>query len=679
MDGSEDMLILEAPAWVVEVTGAGCGTTAQVGCDPMTFVVDCETLATAPGYKTGQGRNDRMTQLVGRAFSAGLPVDTIRQQARAFGARCTPPLPPRECDKTVDSISKRELDRLRGIAPVRADADDDYTPAVITMPQASIPDEGWQPFPVDCLPAVAAAYVKGLSAVMSADPALIALPLLASMASAIGNSRVVSIHDAWQEPAILWSLVVAESGSQKTPSYLKGIAFIQEINAKLEEANDEDKKRFERESREYEAALMLWKQAVKSKDGTSEQPPVAPAPEVTLAAMTNNTTVEGLAKLLGMNTRGLLLARDELSGWLDFGRYSGGGGAASGDVAEFLQMHSAGQLIVDRAGRGRLTVKRASLSITGGIQPGILTRTIGDEHQENGLLPRFLLASPPKRLKQRPKKSTGRDATGATRTMFETLRGLPLPDSGPVNLPLDPAADDVWWSFHDAHALRVYEAHGFTASLLSKIEAAAARLALVIHLGRAAGGEKVSWEAVDAASMTRGVTLANWFAAEGLRVHGATVGKPKLDQIEEDLLQIVREAGGAIADRAVRDRRRKFKDSTERGRVVGKLVAAGRLETFIAGGDGGGRPSLWLRIPESRPVRPHNFEKAANGEVMGTGDAGTAPEKQKHGGTIETCPSSFSESPSPVPSPHNFEKAPNGEVMGTETPAPAPARIRRVF
>jgi hypothetical protein len=647
----DDQAVDEPPRWLLDAI-ANAGATAAA-CDPMVFEVDGETLATAPGYQTGQGRNPRLAQLVGRAFSAGLPLDTIRTQARAFGQRCTPPLPPRECEKTVDSIAKRELDRLRGIAPVQADADDDYTPAIITMPQAAIPEEGWKPFPTDCLPAVAAAYVNGLSAAMSADPALIALPLLASMASAIGNSRVVSIHDAWQEPSILWSLVVAESGSQKTPSYLKGIAFVQEINAKLEDANTEDKKRFERETREYEAALMLWKQACRSKDGTSEPPPVAPAPEVTLAALTNNTTVEGLAKLMGTNPRGLLLARDELSGWLDFGRYSGGGGAASGDVAEFLQMHSAGQLIVDRAGRGRLTVKRASLSITGGIQPGILTRAIGDEHQENGLLPRFLLASPPKRLKKRPKKSTGSDATGATRIMFETLRGLPLPDSGPVHLPLDPAADDAWWQFHDAHAVRVYESHGFTASLLSKIEAAAARLALVIHLGRAAGGEKVSWDAVDATSMARGVTLANWFANEGLRVHGATVGN-RVDAPAEELLQIVREAGGAVADRVVRNRRKRFRDSAERGRTVGRLVAAGKLETFTTEpSEQGGPPALWLRIPATAAMSMSTtHEKPVIGEVVDM-DMGEAPRKSAE--QIET----LAETANP--------------------PAAANGRIRRVF
>jgi len=672
----DDQAMDEPPQWLLDAI-ANAGATAAA-CDPMVFEVDGETLATAAGYKTGQGRNPRLAQLVGRAFSAGLPLDTIRTQARAFGARCSPPLPPRECEKTVDSIAKRELDRLRGIAPVQAD-DDDYTEALVVMPETGIPDDGWQPFPVDCLPTVVAAYINGLAKSMSTDPALIALPMLASMAAAIGNSRVVSIHDDWQEPPILWTAVVCESGTQKTPAYLKGVAFIQEINSRLALANKEDKDRFEKETREHEAAVMLWKQIARSKEGTSEPPPVPPAPEITRAVVTNDTTIECLATRLGENPRGLLLARDELSGWLSsFDRYSGGG-STSGDAAAWLSMFNACPLIVDRKTSGRLIVDRASMCVTGGIQPGILARAIGDEHQENGLLPRFLLASPPRRLKKRPPKAKGVDTAGPARILFETLYGIPMIEGGPARLPLDDAADDVWWSFHDEHAVRVHQSHGFTASLLSKIEAAAARLALVVHLGRAAGGERVSWEAVDATSMARGVTLANWFAAEGLRVHGATTGKTVVGPAGEELLQIVREAGGAIADRTVRDRRRRFKDSAERGRVVGRLVAAGRLETLTMAAEEGGRPALWLRIPESRPVRPHNFEKAANGEVMGTGDAGTAPEKQKHGGTIETDPSSFSESLSPVPSTHNFEKAPNGEVMGTETPAPAPGRIRRVF
>jgi len=42
----------------------------------------------------------------------------------------------------------------------------------------------------------------------------------------------------------------------------------------------------------------------------------------------------------------------------------------------------------------------AAVSITGGVQPGILNRVLGYEHRESGLLARMLLAMPP-RLRKR--------------------------------------------------------------------------------------------------------------------------------------------------------------------------------------------------------------------------------------------------------------------------------------
>jgi hypothetical protein len=671
-----DLEPVDPPAWLIEKITVGRTTTPADG-DPMGLTADDvreTTLAGHQGAALGQ-QNDVACHLIGCELVRGTPPEKIVADALEWGRRCRPPADPERLAGILERLLKKQIAKK----DVAGQADD-YVEAIVTMPQATITDEGWQPFPVDALPAVAAAYVNGLAKSMSADPALIALPMLASMAAAIGNSRAVSIHGDWQEPSILWTAVVCESGTQKTPAYLKGTAFIQELNSKLALVNKEDQERFERETRDHEAALMLWKQAVRSKEGTSEPPPIPPAPPITRATVTNDTTIECLATRLGENPRGLLLARDELSGWLSsFDRYSGGG-STSGDAAAWLSMFNACPLIVDRKTSGRLIVDRASMSITGGIQPGILARAIGDEHQENGLLPRFLLASPPRRLKKRPPKSTGSDITGPARIMIETLHGLPMIDGGPAQIPLDGAADDVWWTFHDEHAVRVHQAYGFTASLLSKIEAAAARLALVVHLGRAAGGERVSWEAVDATSMARGVTLAKWFAAEGLRVHGATVGK-QVDGPADDLLRMIRDAGGVISDREIGQRRRRFRDAGERGRVIGRLVSARLVETFTQGHEGAGRPGLWVRIARETVASVHAIQKNADETELCECAPCVPSEKTKTG----SPPTEDGETPAPenaLPRAHsqNSESVAKDANVCTDPPAStAPGRVRRAL
>ena len=79
----------------------------------------------------------------------------------------------------------------------------------------------------------------------------------------------------------------------------------------------------------------------------------------------SDTTVEALAPILRVNPRGLLLARDELAGWIgSFDRYSGKGKSGA-DAANWLsmlstelasstpQMTSAGRPMASRRRRGR--------------------------------------------------------------------------------------------------------------------------------------------------------------------------------------------------------------------------------------------------------------------------------------------------------------------------------------
>ncbi|MFM9057535.1 MAG: bifunctional DNA primase/polymerase, partial [Planctomycetaceae bacterium] len=109
--------IADPPQWLVElVTKARPATVADFDDDPLELEVDVVTLESARGYRTGEGRNHRLTQLIGRALHAGDSLDRVRAQARAFGARCEPPLPVKECDRTVESILGRELGRLREAA-----------------------------------------------------------------------------------------------------------------------------------------------------------------------------------------------------------------------------------------------------------------------------------------------------------------------------------------------------------------------------------------------------------------------------------------------------------------------------------------------------------------------------------------------------------------------------------
>src|SRR5205814_5289376 len=103
---------------------------------------------------------------------------------------------------------------------------------------------------------------------------------------------------------------------------------------------------------------------------------------------------------IGDNPRGLLVACDEVATWLgSFSRYKGKAGGS--DLQHWLSMHSAGGFAYHRrtGDKRRIIVPHAAVSVCGGIQPGILARTISDEFMAAGLAARLLLAMPPRPAK----------------------------------------------------------------------------------------------------------------------------------------------------------------------------------------------------------------------------------------------------------------------------------------
>ena len=106
--------------------------------------------------------------------------------------------------------------------------------------------------------------------------------------------------------------------------------------------------------------------------------------------ITSDATIEKLAEILAVNPDGILYYRDELMGWLKgldkVGRES--------DRAFYLEAWNGnGSHEVDRIGRGSVHVPALCVSIIGGIQPGPLTKYVGDALEEaekaDGLLQRF--------------------------------------------------------------------------------------------------------------------------------------------------------------------------------------------------------------------------------------------------------------------------------------------------
>ncbi|MFO0845849.1 MAG: DUF3987 domain-containing protein [Gemmataceae bacterium] len=375
------------------------------------------------------------------------------------------------------------------------------------------------PFPTGLLPTPLARFVRAYSAAAGCDEANVALPALAVCASAIGNAREVRLNRTWAEAMALWAVVVGESGVLKTPPFK---AAMQPLYDDLHLARQEHgaaMARFEQRKAEHKEAAAL------AKDG-GHAPPPAPLAPAMRRTFCSDVTIEKLLEILEDNPKGVLLARDELAGWIgSFTRYSKGG---SGDVPHWLQLYSGGTVTYDRktGDRRSVVVEQATASVAGGIQPGVLARLLTAEHFESGLAARLLMAWPPRRLKRWSSADIDEGAIAGYCCLVERLLALRMREAAggrlvPHGRRLSPEAEVAWVNFYNDFAREQADAEGAVAAMLSKVEGMAARLALLHHVSTLVAQGLDDDRDIDVESVEAGVGLARWFAREHRRIYAA--------------------------------------------------------------------------------------------------------------------------------------------------------------
>ncbi len=324
--------------------------------------------------------------------------------------------------------------------------------------------------------------------------------------------------------------------------------------------------------------MAAWK---RDKDATGE-PPEKPDPPQAERFIVSDTTVEALAPILLANPRGLLLARDELAGWIgSFDRYAGKGKAGA-DSANWLSMFNADSIIVDRkTGIPRtIHVPQAAVCVSGGIQPAILQRALGLEHRESGLAARLLLACPPRKAKRWTEADIDPGAEAELVSLFDRLYELqPTPgDDGeprPALVRLSADAKTAWKGYYNAHAIEQADLTGDMAAAWSKLEEYAARLALVVHFTRWAADDVDDETRLDLSSMNAGITLAKWFKHEARRVY-AMLDESGAERDERRLVDWIGRKGGTVTPREVQQGCRWLKEPGAGEAALEELVKAGR-------------------------------------------------------------------------------------------------------
>lgn len=450
------------------------------------------------------------------------------------------------------------------------------------------------PFPTEALPKAAGDLVRAGADSLQVDPGMLAPLALAAMAAAIGNARTAELHASWREPAVLWAVVVAPSGSGKSPAL--------ELVTRPAERRDAAALREHKEAmKEHAAAMALHEKAMRvwergsGKGNLAATPPAAPDAPVCERMVTNDATLEALAAMLAASPRGLLLACDELAAWLGgFTRYSANASRPASEAARWLPMHRAGSLRVDRRTSPPLRIERASLNIAGLIQPGVLATALTGTDYDSGLVARLLLSMPPTPTRRWRPGGVSPMVERAFSAMVEKLYALDMPEDEhgtpmPRAVTIDKVAGQVWSDYYNELNRLMAGQDERARAMLSKLEGGAARLALVIHLGRVASGEPASADVIDGESMHRGIELANWFRREAERVY-ARLAEGDDDREARQLLDIVSRKGGSVSGRELVQSSRKFKTVKDAEAALSRLVDSGHGQ--------------WVYLPQCGPGAP---------------------------------------------------------------------------
>jgi hypothetical protein len=457
----------------------------------------------------------------------------------------------------------------------------------------------WQPFPVEALPEPVRGFVDAASRAIGCDASYVALPLLAALAAAIGNSCRIQLKRGWTEPAVIWAVIVGDSGTLKSPALNAPLQPIRKRQAEALRRHREALASYEVELQKYEA------DSKRNKGGNKQH--FRPEQPVCERFWVSDVTVEALAARLSQAPRGLLVVHDELAGWIgSFGQYKGGKGA---DSAHWLTMHGARDLLVDRKTGDSTTVyvPNAAVSVTGGIQPSILRAALAQEHFQSGLAARLLLAMPPRVPKRWSEAEVDPDLEISLAKVFDALYAIPLTinpatnEPQPTTLKLSAEGKMAWVEFYNQHAKEQAELTGDLAAAWSKLEGYAARLALVIHLVRVAAGDPslADNDAVDAQSVEAGATFSKWFGQEARRVY-AVLNESDEQKVQRELVELIQRKGGKITVRDSMRSSRRFQNAQEAETALDALANKGlAVKLPIEPGHRGGKPTCIYRLVDT--------------------------------------------------------------------------------
>ncbi len=349
----------------------------------------------------------------------------------------------------------------------------------------------------DLLPSSFRALVRDVAERMQIPIDYPAAVIVLSLAGAVNRRARIqpkANDTSWLVVPNLWGAIIAAPGFLKSPTIQAITRPLTRIQDAWWQEHKEALRAYHRSNEEFELRCAAWKDQFKAaaKQGRAApaHPEGGPDEPHLRRLIVNDATFEALHQTMAVNPAGILVVRDELTGW--FSQLDKVG--REGERAFALQAWNGDTgHTIDRIGRGTVHVDACCMSMLGGIQPGrlrsYLAEALEDGPGNDGLIQRFQLLvwpDPPREWRYVDRlPDTG--AEQQAEAVFETL--VRLDAERPVSLHFESEAQELFadWLAGLEFKVRGDDLHPALVSHLSKYRSLMPTLALLFELADSAG------------------------------------------------------------------------------------------------------------------------------------------------------------------------------------------------
>lgn len=423
----------------------------------------------------------------------------------------------------------------------------------MTAQEIQFVPEGPQPLLREIAPGAAypVAALGPLRAVVEAVQGVTQAPVAISAASALavaslavqGHANVEALGGPF--PVSLYALTVAASGERKSACDKRIMQGLRDFEAEQTEIYSDALRVWHRETEIFEAkrkGILRALGSPKPEKATGARADLevlgdAPEPPKLPDRTCSEPTLEGIFRTFSHGQPSLALFSDEAGQFL-------GGFAMSQDnrvktLAGLNKLWDGAEIQRTRAGDGVYTLRGKRMALHLMAQPVVMRDFLSDRMAGGlGFLPRCLICEPPSAIGTRLQANAREDETGAMATFTAKLkstlgRDMPTAMDGktllPRVLPLTPEARALLVQFSDA--IEAAQAPGrsldHVTGYASKAAEQAARIAGVLTLWA-----DLEAPAVTALDMANGITLAQFYLSEAVRLADAATVSLETDRAE---------------------------------------------------------------------------------------------------------------------------------------------------